>query len=86
MSNIYNKLINGVEMNKIFVDPPSGWQYNFPKIWDKDKEPDMIKWLISHGYPQSMIEKMGDRFYCRFWNPDEDELENYEKQQSQNSI
>jgi len=60
-------------MNKVYCDPPSGWQYGFPKIWDQDKYPDMNKWLVDNGYPQSMIDKLGDRFYCRFWKPDEDE-------------
>ena len=69
-------------MSKTFVDPPSGWQYNFPKIWDSEKYPDMGLWLVNNGYPQSVIDKMGDRFYCRFWNPDQDELDNYEKEQS----
>lgn len=62
-------------MNKVYVDPPHGKQYNFPKIWDKDEFPNMEKWLVDNGYPQSMIDKLGERFYCRFWEPDPTELE-----------
>lgn len=60
-------------MDKVYVDPPSGWQYNFPKIWDKEQYPDFEKWLVDNGYPQSLINKLGDRFVCRFWQPDPEE-------------
>jgi hypothetical protein len=72
-------------MSKLYVDPPSGWQYNFPKIWDSEKYPDMRKWLVDNGYSQSMIDKMGERFYCRFWQPDDEELAKYENSESTNA-
>lgn len=63
-------------MSKVYCDPPHGWQYGFPKVWDKDKHPDLNKWLVSSGYPQSVIDKLGDRFYCRFWDAgDEEDIE-----------
>jgi hypothetical protein len=62
-------------MDKVYVDPPSGWQYNFPKIWDKEKYPDFNQWLVDNGYPKSLIEKLADRFICRFWQPDPEEIE-----------
>jgi len=34
-----------------WIDPPSGWMYGFPKIWDEEVEPDMEKFIIDNGYP-----------------------------------
>lgn len=51
----------------IYVDPPQGYMYGFPKIWDKEKYPDFKKWLIKEGYPKKTIKKYGDNFVCRFW-------------------
>lgn len=38
-------------MNKRWVDPPSGWKYGFPKIWDGTG--DLREWLVAEGYPQN---------------------------------
>lgn len=38
-------------MNKIWIDPPSGYLYDFPKVWDKEQNPNLIDWLDSQGYP-----------------------------------
>jgi len=43
-------------MNKLWIDPPSGWRYGFPKIWDPNTEPDIKVWLIESGYPQSEVD------------------------------
>ncbi len=55
---------------KIFVDPPSGWQYGFPK-----EAPDMNcllvsgvtmeEWFLANGYPQKLIDQ-GMLQYCRY--------------------
>jgi hypothetical protein len=60
-------------MKKLYVDPPKGWLYGFPKIWDKNKDPDFYSWLILEGYPQKEIDKMGDFFYCRIWTKGKEE-------------
>lgn len=54
--------------NLIYVDPPSGWKYGFPMVWDKKSEPDMKAWLIKNGYPQKEIDRLGEHFYVRCWN------------------
>lgn len=36
----------------IYVDPPSGWMYGFPKLWD-GKTPIKV-WLVENGYPEKM--------------------------------
>lgn len=51
----------------MYIDPPSGWKYGFPKIYDKNTDGEVNEWLIKNGYPAKMIEELGDAFYCRFW-------------------
>jgi len=58
---------------KIWVDPPAGWRYGFPKVFDT-KDGDMRVWLVEQGYPQAEIEDLGDQFYVRQWLTDEEEL------------
>lgn len=58
---------------KIYVDPPSGWKYGFPMVWDKESEPDMHVWLVQNGYPQKEIDRMGEHFYVRCWNAESNE-------------
>lgn len=48
-----------------YVDPPSGWRYGFPKIWDG--EGSMTDWLVAEGYPRQEIKKMGNYFFVRSW-------------------
>ena len=49
------------------IDPPSGWQYGFPKVLTAEEGEAIKKWLINNGYPASEIEAYGNYFYCRFW-------------------
>lgn len=39
----------------VYVDPPSGWRYGFPKLWDR-KTP-LVRWLVENGYPKDMAKK-----------------------------
>ncbi len=58
---------------KINVDPPSGWRYGFPRVYDRlEHGPDMLAWLVQEGYPQSEIDRMGDQFYVRQWPVEEE--------------
>ena len=50
----------------LMIDPPSGWKYGFPKA-KPDDATDTIAWLLSEGYPQSEIDKLGSSFYIRGW-------------------
>ena len=35
---------------KINVDPPSGWRYGFPRVYDRlEHGPDMLAWLVQEG-------------------------------------
>ena len=53
-------------MAKYWVDPPSGWMYGFPKIWDSEVDPLMSIWIFEQGYPQG--EMLG---YIRVWPAEE---------------
>lgn len=61
-------------MTKLWVDPPSGWKYGFPKIWDG--EGNMTEWLLDEGYPQKEIDSCGDYFFVRQWPVDQDDEDN----------
>jgi hypothetical protein len=60
-------------MNKLWIDPPSGWRYGFPKIWDPVAEPDIKVWLIANGYPEHEVDFALQ--YYRQWLVDAAELE-----------
>jgi endonuclease YncB( thermonuclease family) len=54
------------------IDPPSGWQYGFPKPIPNDVK-NVNEWLVKEGYPQKLIDDLGEHFYCRYWERDDDE-------------
>lgn len=56
---------------KHMIDPPSGWKYGFPKELPKGTV-NTLAWLVENGYPQKEIDRMGDHFYCRHWNQEEE--------------
>jgi hypothetical protein len=58
----------------MMIDPPSGWKYGFPKVLPQkfDMWEDQRDWLVSEGYPQSVIDSYGDHFYCRYWEQEQE--------------
>ena len=56
----------------LICDPPSGWQYGFPKPIPEDRRYDSLTWLVENGYPQHLIDELGEHFYCRYWEQPED--------------
>lgn len=50
--------------DELIVDPPSGWRYGFPKVWNRKTHPDMKAWLIENGYPAKAANQEG--LICRF--------------------
>ena len=59
---------------KLWIDPPSGWKYGFPKVWDKELHPDFNAWIIAEGYPlQDLRKYFGKHFYVRQWKFSEGE-------------
>jgi hypothetical protein len=43
-----------MDAEEVWVDPPSGWRYGFPKIWNRKEHPDMRQWMIDNGYPEKL--------------------------------
>jgi hypothetical protein len=52
---------------KVYIDPPSGWQYGFPKVFDPVVDGDVLQWIVRSGYPQEEIDRLGKSFYLRSW-------------------
>ena len=38
---------------KMWVDPASGWQYDFPAIWDSEEET-LDQLMDRHNYPEDL--------------------------------
>lgn len=53
----------------LYIDPPSGWRYGFPRVIPEDRRDEIEKWLVENGYPQSEIDSLGKYFYVnvRMW-------------------
>ena len=48
-------------------DPPLGWKYGFPKEYKPYPADTIEETLVRDGYPQEMIDKIGDHLHVRFW-------------------
>lgn len=55
-----------IDKDKKMIDPPSGWMFGFPKAIPNDVT-DVNKWLVENGYPQKMIDDLGEYFFVREW-------------------
>lgn len=49
------------------IDPPSGWQYGFPKVLPNNQLHRVNEWLVEQGYPQKIIDEFDGRLPCRYW-------------------
>jgi hypothetical protein len=60
--------------NKVlWIDPPEGWRYGFPRAVPKGIEGDAInEWMIKVGYPKEKMEAYGESFYCGMWYEEKD--------------
>lgn len=58
----------------LWIDPPSGWRYGFPKIYSG--QGNVLEWLVENGYPQKEIDRLGEYFYTRQWMATEEEIQN----------
>jgi hypothetical protein len=56
-----------MQSNMIWVDPPEGWKYNFPAIFDPEKDGQLSEWIVKKGYPVSLIQEYGDVWAVRCW-------------------
>jgi hypothetical protein len=58
---------------KHVIDPPSGWKYGFPMVYDEKTDGDIFAFLRSKGYPQAEIDSYGNAFYIRHMDINVDE-------------
>lgn len=58
------------------IDVPSGWMFGFPKVIPDERREDVMDWLVEEGYPKKLIEDLGNNFYCRYWEVNNDFPEN----------
>lgn len=57
----------------LFVDPPGGWRYGFPKPMPANVQ-NVDEWLVQEGYPQELVDSWkGKGVPCRCWYQEEDE-------------
>jgi hypothetical protein len=66
-----------MENDLVWIDPPSGWMYGFPKVYNRSKNPNLHEWLVDMGYPADKIAGLGDSFYVRILALSEEELKEY---------
>jgi len=57
---------------KVWVDPPEGWRYGFPKVWDTELHDNMLHWLNDRGYPPELRDQYGEYFFVRQWSVKDD--------------
>jgi len=60
-----------IKSNKIWVDPPEGWKYGFPAIYDPDKDGQLSDWVVRKGYPLLTIKEYGEAWAVRCWPAEE---------------
>ena len=56
-----------MQSEMIWVDPPEGWKYGFPAIYDPEKDGQLSEWIVKKGYPVSLIQEYGDVWSVRCW-------------------
>lgn len=48
-----------------FIDAPKGDDYNFPKVYNSEKDGDFEAWMLEQGYPRYLL--YGYREFVRAW-------------------
>ena len=56
-----------IKSNMIWVDPPEGWKYGFPAIYDPETDGQLSDWVVRKGYPLLTIKEYGDAWAVRCW-------------------
>jgi calcineurin-like phosphoesterase family protein len=57
-----------------WVDPPSGWRYGFPRLYDPSSDGNVTDWMIRHGYPEHLARK---GLSCSFTAATEEDLNDH---------
>ena len=56
-----------IKSNMIWVDPPEGWKYGFPAIYDPETDGQLSDWVVRKGYPLLTIKEYGEQWMVRCW-------------------
>ena len=56
-----------MQSEMIWVDPPEGWKYGFPAIYDPVNDGKMRDWIVRKGYPLLTIKEYGEQWMVRTW-------------------
>jgi len=56
-----------IKSNMIWIDPPEGWKYGFPAIYDPDADGQLSDWIVRKGYPLQTIKEYGESWAVRCW-------------------
>jgi len=51
---------------KLLIDPPFGWKYGFPKVYDNPKGLSPTEWCFQNGYPRHELNSKGECDWVRF--------------------
>lgn len=54
------------------IDPPHGYLYGFPKEFPIEVD-NVYEWLVENGYPQHIINNLGDSFVYRIIEREKEE-------------
>jgi hypothetical protein len=57
----------------LMIDPPSGWRYGFPKVYDNPNDLSVEEWLLENGYPSHEM-RISVAPYVRFIYDDDREV------------
>ncbi len=49
------------------IDPPGGYLYGFPKVFDAPDGTSIEDWLLARGYPRREIEAFSHGVPCRVY-------------------
>ena len=52
---------------KQWVDVPGGWAYGWPKLYDPEKDGDLLEWIHRMGYKGSLEDVSGWMFSFSGW-------------------
>lgn len=69
--NIVTRKDLSMQSNMVWVDPPEGWKYGFPAIYDPVNDGKMRDWIVRKGYPKQIIQEYGDQWMVRSWPAEE---------------
>ena len=56
-----------MQSNMMWVDPPEGWKYGFPAIYNPVNDGKMRDWIVRKGYPLLTIKEYGEQWMVRTW-------------------